>query len=313
MKTQSWLNRLPLASLSVFDIAARTLSFKEAAVTLGVTPAAVSHRIRGLESILGVTLFERSNRSLSLTDAGLCLAKDVRSGINAIERGLTNLETLGHIGRPGGDRIRISAAPTFATRWLAPRLPEFHKRYPGVEVELLADQKLLDMSQSDIDVAIRYGPISNLDLPYEQTLFDPVMLVIVGCPELVDASLKASQDPVLSIPLLATQAPRPVDAGDYSLWRRSLTEMKYPKKVIDAKLRGAQKFNNSDMAIDAAIRGDGLALCPLILVEAVIANGTLRLLSTSPVQDPNSFTLIVGPMKSTDRAVQGFSNWISSY
>jgi LysR family transcriptional regulator, glycine cleavage system transcriptional activator len=119
---------LPLGALRAFETAARLGSFKAAADELGVTPAAVSHQVKSLETYLGAALFERLHRALRLTRVGKRLADTASKSLGDLERALDDLAESGLVA--GGKTLSVSAAPTFAAKWLAPRLHEFQASHP---------------------------------------------------------------------------------------------------------------------------------------------------------------------------------------
>src|SRR4051812_38280089 len=117
------LAALPWTSLRVFEAASRLGSFKEAARELSVTPTAISHQIKRLETYLGLSLFERLHRSLQLTPAGEALAAEAQGAFLRLGRTLDNLRLEGRVAGP--HTLTVSVVPSFATKWLAPRLHDF--------------------------------------------------------------------------------------------------------------------------------------------------------------------------------------------
>jgi LysR family glycine cleavage system transcriptional activator len=142
----------PLTALRAFESAARLLSFTRAARELHVTPAAISHQVRGLEKFLGVTLFRRAGRRLALTDQGRVAAGHFREGFERIARGVRQLST-----DDSGVSITVSVTSAFATRWLVPRLGRFARRCPGIDLKIIAGAQPVDFDHDDVDVAVRIG------------------------------------------------------------------------------------------------------------------------------------------------------------
>src|SRR5690606_31386280 len=124
-----------------FEVAARHLSFKDAAEELSVTPTAVSHQIRGLEDFLGVELFRRLTRALELTPEGEALLPGVREGMDCFSDAVGKVRRM----KPGA-RLRVVAPPSFAARWLMPRLWRYSEREPNVELYLRGSIKAIDSS-----------------------------------------------------------------------------------------------------------------------------------------------------------------------
>src|SRR5262249_46146633 len=143
----------PLDALYVFAVAARHLSFTAAANELHRTQSAVSHRIKALESEIGVALFERVPRGLELTNAGAVLAHRLNDAIADISRTIAELD---HVGQ--SRQVRVTMLPSVASRWLMPRLSRFCWQHPDIHVQVVADPRILDLRADGIDLAIRFGP-----------------------------------------------------------------------------------------------------------------------------------------------------------
>ena len=142
----------PLSSLRSFEAVARQLSFSKAAAELHVTPGAVSQQIRTLEARLGTKLFERTKRSVALTEAATRLLPDVQAGLEMLSRAIG-----GRSACSGERSLTISAAPSFASKWLLPRLASFYEAYPDIELRVLATVALADFKGDGVDLAIRLG------------------------------------------------------------------------------------------------------------------------------------------------------------
>ncbi|RMF16872.1 MAG: LysR family transcriptional regulator [Gammaproteobacteria bacterium] len=143
---------LPLSALNTFATAAAHLSFQEAATVLHVTPSAVSHQIRKLETLLGYPLFERRDKHVVLTERGQRLFQAIRLPLEQLH------EASVHALRLADDhRLSLSVAPVFATRWLLPRLSRFHARHPEINLSVIADSTLVDFRKAAFDAAIRMG------------------------------------------------------------------------------------------------------------------------------------------------------------
>src|SRR4029077_4217127 len=142
----------PLSSLRSFEAVARQLSFSNAAEELHVTPGAVSQQIRALEELLGTKLFDRTRRSVSLSDAGARMLPDIQAGLEMLSRAVSSKTT------SFGERtLTISAAPSFASKWLLPRLPRFHEQHPDLDLRISATVGLADFRRERVDLAIRLG------------------------------------------------------------------------------------------------------------------------------------------------------------
>ncbi len=142
----------PLNSLRAFETAARYNSFKDAALELNVTPAAISHQVKGLEAFLGVQLFKRLPRGLKLTEAGKNYLPDLTLGFDTLAKAGARLEEKGVRGQ-----LAISILPSFGNTWLIPRLPNFLERYPDLYVNIFYAGTSIDFRTDPIDIGIRYG------------------------------------------------------------------------------------------------------------------------------------------------------------
>lgn len=142
----------PLTALRAFEAAARHLSFVKAADELAVTPAAISHQVKTLEQTLGVALFDRLPRGLRLTDPGQAYFPELSKGFDHLARAAAALDR----DLPRG-RLRLSAAPTLVSGWLASRIGRFAAAYPEIQVEVISDGSAARFGEDAIDVALRYG------------------------------------------------------------------------------------------------------------------------------------------------------------
>ena len=142
----------PVHSLRSFEAVARQLSFSKAADELHVTPSAVSQQSRALEELLGTRLFDRTRRSVALTDAAMRMLPDVQAGLESLARALSSKIS------PVGERtLTISVAPSFASKWLLPRLSTFYERHADMALRISATVGLADCKRHKVDLAIRLG------------------------------------------------------------------------------------------------------------------------------------------------------------
>src|SRR5690606_11257487 len=141
-----------LNGLRAFEAAPRHLSFAKAAAELNVTPAAVRHQIKALEARLGVKLFRRGTREWYLTEAGVAYLVRLRERFDRLTDAPARL-----LAREAGGPLTVSLLPSFAARWLVPRLKSFREQHPDIDVRMSATQALADFSRDDVDVAIRFG------------------------------------------------------------------------------------------------------------------------------------------------------------
>src|SRR6218665_3237961 len=161
------IRRLPsLNGLRVFEVVTRHLNFRLAAEELGVTQGAVAQQVRGLEAELGIKLFERLPRSLALTAEGRRYIADIRRALDIIAQATTEL-------KPQPVRMTISVTPTFASKWLIPRLPDFTARNPELDLHILATERVSSFQVDGVDLAVRYGRPPLPARPGRQLPFHP--------------------------------------------------------------------------------------------------------------------------------------------
>lgn len=253
----------PLNALKAFEAAARRLSVSLAARELGVTPGAVSQQIRLLEDHAGAPLFRREGGSLALTPLGQRLEPVLRDAFEQLK--LASEIVYGPSRRRS---LAVSVPPSFAARWLAPRMARFSAQHPDVEVWISADMMLADVAGGRADVAIRYG---RGDYPGVRT--EPL--------------IEAGVMPVCSPELLTGPHPLrvPADLAGHVLIHvaRSGIEEPRPDWAAWLKARGLDqidtsvgpRFDQTALAIESAIHGRGVVLAPRAFVAADLASGRL--------------------------------------
>lgn len=244
----------PLAALRTFEAAARHGNFSRAADELHITPGAVSHQMKTLERDLGVVLFERQSRGVALTDQGHHLAEAMREALDRIARGVAELRA-----RPTR-ALTISVLPSFATHWLIPRLADFSRRHPDIDVNVRASQSLVDFASDDVDLAVRYGEgrwpgVVALKLMDEEVF--PVCAPGFAGWQLPITLEELANARLLHIPL-----------QPWSEWFRAIGAN------VSAKRRGLT-FSETDLLLRAAVDGLGVALTRRILAQPELEAGRL--------------------------------------
>jgi len=287
--------RLPsLNGLRVFEVVTRHLNFRVAAEELGVTQGAVAQQIRGLEAELGLKLFERLPRTLALTEAGRSYVANVRRAFELISEATDAL-------KPEPLHLTISVTPSFASKWLIPRLPDFTSAHPDIDLRILASDRISNFQTDAVDVAVRYGcppfgPGLNADLLFDQ------IIVAVGSPLLVEKLGPPSDDDnIARYPLLH-------DAHNF--WPQYL-ESALSRRTTMAAVKNI-RFNQTSLAIEAAVAGQGLALASTFFVEDDIASG--RLLRVLPTElRVGSHFYVVSPRKPRHpHSVAAVRSWLAS-
>ncbi|MCL4715868.1 MAG: transcriptional regulator GcvA [Hyphomonadaceae bacterium] len=253
----------PFLSVRVFEAAARLASFARAAEELGITAGAVSQHIRILEEFAGQPLFRRLGRGVELTEAG-------KAAFGHASAAMAEMLQAGRAMRASlrGRRISISTAPSFASKWLIPRLSKFQDRYPDVEVRMSADMGLVDFAGSDMDFAIRYGPGGYEGLHCERLMSESV--VVVASPRLLEGRPPVNSPADLAgLPLIHDDSSeRDPACPTWTMWFAARGA-----RNIDAE-RG-MRFNQSSLALEAAVAGKGLVLAKRQLALRDIAAGLL--------------------------------------
>jgi LysR family glycine cleavage system transcriptional activator len=252
------MSELPsLNALRAFEAAARRGSMKAAAAELFVTPGAVSQQIKSLEESLGAPLFRRLKGGLTLTETGAALYPVLRESFESIARALERLKR-----REQAGPLTVSVLPSFAAKWLVPRLGRFRERHPEIDVRISANVHLADFTREDVDVGIRHGQGEYPGLRSDRLLSVP--LYPVCSPRLLNGGHPLREPADLRFhTLLHDDSPRE--------WRRWLKL--HGVRGVDAE-RGPV-FNDAAMAVEAAVEGQGVAMTRAELAEQDLAEGRL--------------------------------------
>ena len=265
----------PLNALRAFEAAARLESFARAADELAVTPGAVSQQIRALEDHVGAALFERKGRGLALTEAGRAAAGVTTEAFETLERAVSLMR------KPLQRRaLTVSVAPSFAGKWLAPRLFRFQEAHPGTEVWIAATSDRVDLAAGAADLAIRYGPGGDMTLNEELLLSEEVLPVSSAHLLRDGPPLRTPRDLDRHTLLHDASPESEVDGADWSSWLKA-------RNIRGVDISGGVRFNQSALVIDAAVAGRGVALAKRALVQTDLASGRLVTLfanGASPVR-----------------------------
>lgn len=291
---------LPWTALRAFEAAARHNSFKAAAQELGLTPTAISHQIKRLETHLGVSLFERLHRMLKLTPTGRIFARDVMKLFLGLDSSLDRLKRAGRM--KDTQMLTVSVVPSLAAKWLAPRLHEFHKAHPEIGLRIAADETLVDFRRDrSVDIALRYGPGVTGKSLHAERLWPKVEIIAVCRPDI--AKMVSSDRGLTRQLLLRTASPRSARVPDWPDWCKAAG-------IEMTGERDGPVFNTTQLAVEAAVAGRGIALAPGILVAADIASGRLAQLNATKLADPNSFWLLCRADRAKDSRIQAFIRWV---
>lgn len=280
----------------MFEVAGRRQNIRQAAAELFVTPSAVSRQVRALESWLGVPLFNHNGRSVRLTDAGARYLEAVTRHLAAISEATD--EVTGRYQRESS--LRLRAYTLFATNWLVPRLTEFHRGHPWVELELITSSRADDFGNFDVDAEVRPGSGIWTGCRSDRLVSGDVVFVCSPA-YLEEHQLTEPKDIRRLNPedlLRSTASP--------GLWQRWLESVGITG--IDAE-RGLS-FSDSSLTYHAAIAGQGACLAPWGMVETDLAVG--RLVAPFPAMTGMGpeFYLVYSPKQLYRRAFHTFREWL---
>ncbi len=267
-------SKLPsLNGLKAFEVAARHRSFRLAAEELRVTQGAVAQQVRGLEAELGVKLFERMPRTLALTGEGRAYIADIRRAFEIIAQATGDL-------RPQPVRLTISTTPTFASKWLIPRLPDFTARHPDLDLHILATERMSGFQADGVDLAVRYGrPPFGPGLATE-LLFEQEIIAVCSPALLQDRKPPRTAEELVDYALLH-------DA--HNSWPEFID--KHFGRAAHASYKGVS-FNQTSHAIEAAIAGQGIVLANRDFVARDMAEGRLTQVIQGSLSGPSDFYLV---------------------
>ena len=253
----------PLNALKAFEAVARRGGVSQAAKELGVTPGAVSQQVRLLEDHAGAPLIRREGGGLALTDLGAQLQRALR-------------EAFEHLGRAGDviygparrKSLSVSVPPSFATRWLIPRMSRFSAAHPEIEVWISADMQLADVAGGRADVAVRYG---QGDYPgvRTETLLDGGVIPVCS-PALLagDAPLRTPADLARHVLIHVEPGQLEEPTPDWATWLKS-------RRLTTVGGASGPRYDQTAFAIEDAANGRGVALAPRAFVAADLASGRL--------------------------------------
>lgn len=267
----------PLNALRAFEAASRHLSFRKAAEELNVTPAAVSQQIRLLEDRLDCRLFHRLTRSISLTQEGVRLAPAVADAFARISVALAELRRVS-----AGSPLTVSVMPSFAVKWLIPKLSRFRALHPEIDVRIAAEDRRADFVTDDVDIAVRFGAGNYPGLNAELFLGDDIFPVC--SPALLrDIPAPTCPEELLRLPLLHDR--RPAAGEDWTSWLSALgVQLPVPA--------GGTTFSQQDMVLQAAMDSQGVALTRTQLVVDDLKAGRLVKPLKDKVRASQSYYLV---------------------
>lgn len=288
----------PLNALRAFEAAARHLNFSRAADELAVTPGAVSQQIQNLEDYIGAALFKRTPKGLLLTDGAQTALPALREAFDRLAEA-ASLLTAGNDGR----RLTVSVAPSFAAKWLMPRLGRFEEAHPEVDVWISAGMELVDFADGEVDVAIRYGSGRYPGLESTKLMVETV--IPVASPALLASTPLETEQDLAHHTLLHDGSPdADPSCPDWPMWLAA----RGVKGVDGAR---GPRYNQSSLVIEAAVNGRGVALAKRTLAQADLDAG--RLVSPLGVATEVDFAyhLVHPKAKARLAQVKAFVAWLT--
>lgn len=279
-----------LNSLRMFDASARHLNFRLAAEELNVTHGAVSQRVRRLEADLDMSLFRRKARGLELTDVGRSYHLPVSRALAIIDEATQKL-------RPHRTIVKLSITMALASNWLVPRLDAFSQANPDVEIEIIASDELADFQSDGVDLGIRQGhPPFGPDLKFE--LLSPLDLCVV------------------CNPTFAAGVGKIKECWEFAAHKLIQDGHRHWEKMLEGagaqSPHGILQVNQTALAIDAAIHGQGIALVPRILLGSELLKGSLVELWSDERGDQNGYYVVHPTLQRPNPARQLVIDWILS-
>ena len=289
----------PLNALRAFEAAARHLNFSRAADELSVTPGAVSQQIQNLEDFVGVALFKRTPKGLLLTDPAQIALPALREAFDRLAEAASMLTAA-----VDGRRLTVSMAPSFAAKWLVPRLGRFESLHPMVDVWVSAGMELVDFGSGEIDVAIRYGAGRYPGLEVTRLMQETV--IAVASPDLIERQPLVDLADLANHVLLHDGSPDADEScPDWSMWLTA-------RGVRGVDGTRGPRFNQSSLVIEAAVGGRGVALAKRALAQADLDAG--RLVAPFQIATAVDFAYYVVHPKAKGRLpqVKAFVAWLTA-
>ncbi len=288
------LRRLPpLNAVRAFEATGRNGSVTRAARELSVTQGAVSRHVRALEHWLGVRLVERTQHGIRLTAQGTVYLRALRGALDQIDHATRQLQQ-----SPDENLLRLKLPPTFAIRWLVPRLAAFHARHPTIDVQITTSHERADFDREDIDACIH----SERDTPSGpgfRRLLGEVLLPVCS-PRLLERGRPLAAPSDLAQHVLLCSLNRPDD------WPAWLAAAGMPHLDGNSGL----KFENAALAYQAAIDELGVMIAQRALVEDDLRSGRLVTPIDLPVRMPGGYYLAYAPDRPLSPRLLAFEAWV---
>ncbi|QDG94446.1 LysR family transcriptional regulator (plasmid) [Rhizobium sp. NIBRBAC000502774] len=283
-----------LSALHAFEAAARFMSFTKAADDLGLTQSGISRQIRNLEDFLGVTLFSRSGPRLGLTEVGATYYQDVSLLLDRLQE--ISMDAVR--GRRIDTSLMIGTQPTLGSRWLPMRLGAFARAHPDVPLEICNASPIIDFETTRLDIAIVRGVGSWLNARSVELFAEE--LAVVASPKLVPIGTQLA-------PLDFSKFPMLQNASRPSLW---LHWLRLAGLSYTGSIQGT-RFAHSDMLINAAVHGLGIAVVPLAYIETELARGELHMPFGPAILSGDSYYAVYPERKAHQKSIIMLRDWLT--
>jgi LysR family glycine cleavage system transcriptional activator len=280
----------PFSALRAFEALARLERVTAVAKELNLTHGAISHQIKSLEDLVGVPLFHRQARAMTLTDAGRTYAYQVRQILDELGQVTSQLR------EPVNDQtLSLTVLPSFAMHWLLPRLKDFRDRHPDIHLQLHAGMHFMTFDKTRIDAALRFGHGQWPNVQTERLMGDS--LVVVASPDLIGKTLFKNIQMLWKFPWL--------HAGEsWAAWLTSAGIDEDPAATV-------MQFTDSTHLIEAARRGMGLALTRRSIAHELLQSGALKCLSSVEPVHQSSYYLVWPHRNQPHPSLRVFRDWMS--
>lgn len=282
-----------IAALTAFDAVARLGSFTAAAHALSLTAGAVSRHVDGLEGQLGAALVRRTNRGIELTEKGRRYAAGIADIIDRLR--LLSLEAMSQTHQ---GQLRLAMLPTFGTRWLLPRIPDFVANHPDITLNFVTRIGAIDFDRDRLDAAIHVGTPFSTGLVFEHLM--PEIVAPVCSPAFLSANRISDAGALLAMPLLE-MASRP---DGWTRW--------FASAGIREPYREGMRFEQFVNVAQACVAGLGIALMPLFLIKAELESGQLVEMRMSRFLTGKAYYLVHPGEKQDYPPVRRFSAWLKA-
>lgn len=288
---------LPLNALRAFEAAARHLSFKNAANELSVTPAAVSQLIRSLEATLGVKLFKRSARALSLTPVAKKALQNLEGGFEQLELAVNILQDT-----ETDPILRVATSPSFASKWLVPRIASFYNEHHDATVKVSSGMALTDFKNDEVDIAIRYGGGNYKGVFVEELLRETVFPVCA--PSLLEEKTISRPEDLSHVTIIHDDSfSDDMSAPSWAMWLKAAG-------INQLDGQRALHFDHHGLAIEAAVAGRGVVMARSAIAEEDLKAGRLVRLFDQAVSIDFAHFIVCPEDKVKEEKIKVFIDWL---